>query len=82
MVAMNNKRAIEHYHEHELVCEASPAPHGWYYTISVVSHNGDRSEAQTERSASSYSSDLEALHAARQRGHALIDELIAGNKRA
>jgi hypothetical protein len=47
--AMNDKRAIEHYREHELVCEASPATHGWYYTISVVSHYGDRSEAQTER---------------------------------
>jgi len=80
---MNDKRAVEHYHEHELVCEASPAtPHGWYYTISVVSHYGDRSTAQTERSPSSYSSDLEALHAARQRGRALIDELIAGDKHA
>lgn len=79
---MNDKRAIEHYHEHELVCEASPATHGWYYTISVVSHYGDRSEAQTERSASRYSSDLEALHAARQRGRSLIDELIARNKSA
>ena len=74
---MHDKRSIEHYHEHELVCEAAPDTHGWYYTIAIVSHHGDASEARSERSPPRYASDLEALHAARDRGRALIDELVA-----
>jgi hypothetical protein len=74
--AMLDKRSIEHYHEHELVCEAAPDTHGWYYTIAVVTQHGDASEARTERSPPRYASDLEALYAARERGRALIDELI------
>jgi hypothetical protein len=74
---MHDKRSIEHYREHELVCEAAPDTHGWYYTIAIVSHHGDASEARSERSPPRYASDLEALHAARERGRALIDELVA-----
>ena len=73
---VNTKRSVEHYREHELVSEAAPATHGWYYTIAIVSHHGDGSDARSEHSLPRYASDLEALHAARERGHALIDELI------
>lgn len=78
---MNTKRSVEHYREHELVSEAAPATHGWYYTICIVSHLGDDSDSRSERSPPQYASDLEALRAARERGHALIDELILSGAR-
>ena len=78
---MNTKRSVEHYREHELVSEAAPTTQGWCYTISIVSHHGDNSESRRERSPPRYASDLEALRAARERGHALIDELILSGTR-
>jgi hypothetical protein len=74
--AVNTKRSVEHYREHELVSEAAPAAHGWYFTICIVTHHGDDSDSRSERSPPQYASDLEALRAARERGHSLIDELI------
>jgi hypothetical protein len=73
---VNDKRSVEHYRDHELVCQAAPAPRGWYYTLSIVSHDGDRSDTVSECSLPCYASDLDALHAARERGRALIDERV------
>jgi hypothetical protein len=75
---MDDRRSVEHYRDHELVYEAHPATHGWYYTLSVVSHHGDSSEARTERSPPRYASDLDALRAAHARGRAIVDEQLAG----
>jgi hypothetical protein len=69
------QRSVEHYRDHELVCEVAPEPHGWSYTISIVSHRGDNSWTRSERSTPRYASDLEALSAAREHGRALIDEM-------
>jgi hypothetical protein len=73
---MLDKRSIEHYREHELVCEVAAESHGWSYTIAIVSHQGDASRTRSERSPPRYASDLEALQAARERGRALIDEMV------
>ena len=69
-----SKRSVEHYKDHELVCEVQATESGWKYTISVVSHHGDSSEVKREESTTTYSSDLEALHQAELRGRRIIDE--------
>ena len=74
---MHDRRSVEHYRDHELICEAAPAAGGWYFELSVVTHRlQGQSEACTERSEAIYRTDLEALHSARERGHELIDSLI------
>jgi hypothetical protein len=75
---MDDRRSVEHYRDHELVYQAHAATHGWYYTLSVVSHDGDTSEARTERSPPRYASDLDALQAAHARGRAIVDALAGG----
>ncbi|MEE8529132.1 MAG: hypothetical protein V3S70_11265 [Gammaproteobacteria bacterium] len=68
-----SKRSVEHYKDHELVCEVRATESGWQYTISVVSHHGNTSEVKREESTVTYASDLEALHEAEHRGRQIID---------
>ncbi len=70
---MKDKRAVEHYKGHELVVEVVQTGRQWRYIVSVVSHQGDSSEAVTEESVDTFRSDLEALHAGTRRGRGLID---------
>ncbi len=70
---MGQKRAVEHYKGHELVVEVVRWEREWRYIVSVVSHQGDTSEAVSEESVDTFRSDLEALHAGTQRGRGLID---------
>ncbi|MGW8369327.1 MAG: hypothetical protein ACWGPN_11695 [Gammaproteobacteria bacterium] len=72
---MTEKRAVEHYAGHELVVEAVHAGGQWRYIVSVVSHDGDESEAVSEESVDAFRSDLEALHAGKVHGRGLIDEM-------
>ena len=65
---MKDKRAVEHYKGHELVVEVVQTGSEWRYVVSVVSHQGDSSEAVTEESVDTFRSDLEALHAGTRRG--------------
>ncbi len=77
---MGDKRAVEHYEGHELVVEAVNPDGHWRFLVSVVSHDGDDSEAVTEESVDTFRSDLEALHAGKLLGRELIDKLNAEAK--
>ena len=75
------KRSVEHYRDHELVCEvASGATGGWGYTVSVITHRGDDSKLSKDESDFSFASDLDALQAGAARGRQLIDELVAAEQ--
>lgn len=75
---MDNKRSVEHYRDHELVCEVKPSGSGWTYTIHVLGHKGDRDVLRREEcSATRFSTDLDALAAARARSRELVDALLA-----
>lgn len=71
---MARKRAIEHYRKHEIVAEALPESGAWAYTLSVLSHDGDKSTVMAKETKDGFGSDLAALHAAKQRGHELVDQ--------
>lgn len=68
------KRTVEHYKDHELVCITDPGPSGWTYEISIVSHSGDDSYTRMEKSEHSYSSEIDALQAGMAKARALVDE--------
>lgn len=75
---MEKKRSVEHYRDHELICEVQPASGGWTYTVHVLGHQGDRDVLRGEEcSATSYKTDLDALSQARKRSRELVDELLA-----
>ena len=72
----SQKRTHERYREHELVLEISQVAEGWHYTVHVLAHEGDFDKlAHEECSNEPLASEIEALHAARVRGHAIIDEM-------
>lgn len=72
---MEQKRAVEHYRDHELVCLAVPGSGGWHYTISIVTHKGDNSAVHSEQSTKTYPSDTLALQAAASHARQLVDEM-------
>lgn len=72
---MDEKRAVEHYKAHELVCLVMPDKSGWRYTISIVTHKGDNSAVHSEKSTEAYPSDTLALQAAALHARQLVDEL-------
>jgi len=72
---MNQKRAVEHYRDHELICVAMPGTDGWGYTISIVTHKGDNSAVHSEQSEEAFQSDTLALQAAASRARQLVDEM-------
>lgn len=72
---MEQKRAVEHYKEHEIVCVAKPESSGWHYSISVITHKGDNSLVHSEQSAESFKTDTAALHAGAKRARYVIDEM-------
>lgn len=74
----HEKRSVEHYRDYQLISVVDSQPDGWVYTVHVVEHQGDTDHLRCEESsAEHYGSDIEALHAARQRGHELVDALAA-----
>ncbi len=74
---MDHKRSVEHYRDHELVCEILPDGEGWAYTIHVLGHDGDTDRLRREEcSAVRFATDLEALHEAHARSRALVDTLL------
>ncbi len=72
---MEQKRAVEHYKDHEIVCQALPETGGWHYTISIVTHKGDNSAVHSERSEEHFPSDTLALQAAARRARYVVDEM-------
>lgn len=72
---MDQKRAVEHYKDHELVCLVMPGTGGWRYKISIVTHKGDNSAVHSEESAEAYPSDTLALQAAARQARRLVDEM-------
>lgn len=75
----SQNRTVEHYRDHELVLEVSRGASGWEYSVRIVAHKGDYDNvAREERSTQPLATEIEALHAGRSRGHALIDELVDG----
>lgn len=74
---MARKRALEHYRKHEIVAEAAPGEAKWTYTLSVLSHDGDKSTVVAKETVDGFESDLAALQAAKQRGRELIDKLAS-----
>lgn len=72
---MDEKRSLEHYKDHELVCLAMPGNKGWHYTISIVSHKGDNSAVHSEQSDDNYPSDTLALQAAARHARQLVDDI-------
>lgn len=75
---MDNKRVVEHYRDHELICEARPDGAGWTYTIHVLGHDGDSDVLRREEcSAVRFATDIDALAAARLRSRELVDALFA-----
>lgn len=76
---MNDKRTVEHYRGHELICEVAIGNESWFYTIAIVRHQGDQDDVTREQSPPDYPTDLEALRAASKRGRALIERMIAAN---
>lgn len=73
---MDQKRSVEHYKDHEIVCTATPDTPGWHYKISIVSHDGDDSAVQTESSKDFFPSDTAALQAASTRARKLVDDSL------
>ncbi len=73
---MEEKRAITHYKDHEIVCLATPDAAGWRYTVSVVGHKGDASAVHTRQSDQAYKSDTLALKAATSHARRLVDDLL------
>lgn len=74
---MDQKRSVEHYRDHELICEVKPDGTGWTYTIHVLGHKGDNDVLRREEcSATHYATDLEALAAAKARSHKLVDAIV------
>ncbi|MEE8157372.1 MAG: hypothetical protein V3T51_04390 [Gammaproteobacteria bacterium] len=73
---MAGKRSVEHYREHELVCEVSASRDGWRYRVSIVGHHGDTSEVKCVASENAYNSDVEALRAAKIEGRRIIDQRL------
>ncbi|MDH3646457.1 MAG: hypothetical protein OER80_06770 [Gammaproteobacteria bacterium] len=74
---MEQKRSVEHYRDHELVCDIRPDGNGWSYTIHVLGHDGDTDRLRCEEcSAERYATDLEALHAGQLRSRMLVDRLL------
>lgn len=74
----HEKRSVGHYRDYELVSVVKSQPQGWVYKVHVVEHQGDTDHVRCEeKSADHYSTDIEALHAAQQRGRELVDALIA-----
>lgn len=73
---MEEKRSVEHYRDHEIVCVVKPGEEGWVYVVSVVFHRGDDSEVEREISDRHYRSEVDALVAAKGRGRQLIDEKL------
>ncbi|NNF51834.1 MAG: hypothetical protein HKN59_05280 [Gammaproteobacteria bacterium] len=71
---MNQKRAVEHYKDHELIFTAIPDKDGWRYTISIVTHKGDNSAVHSEQSDKAFGSDTLALQAAASHARQLVDE--------
>ena len=77
----HKSRLVEHYRDHELVSEIVSSAKGWEYVIHVVEHQGDDDLLRCkEHSTERYTTDLEALQAAKVRGHELVDALIAGGQ--
>lgn len=74
---MNEKRSVEHYKDHEIVCLVSTDARGWQYVISIVEHTGDNSAVLTEKSSEVYKTDTSALQAAVLRARKLVDNLTA-----
>ncbi len=72
---MDQKRAVEHYKDHEIVCLAIPEAGGWHYTISIVTHKGDNSAVHSEKSEENYPSDMAALQAAATHARSIVDEM-------
>ena len=76
---MHDKRTVEHYRDHELVYVVSYESKGWTFTMHVVGHEGDFDKVRREEcSPRFYSTDIDAIAAARQRGHAVIDAIVDG----
>ncbi len=74
---MNHKRSLEHYRDHELVCEIFHEADGWTYTIHVLAHEGDADRLiQEECSAGRYPTDIEALYEAHSRSRHIVDSLL------
>ncbi len=74
---MDHKRSVEHYRDHELVCDVYPYSDGWSYTIHVLGHEGDNDRIRGEESSVvRFATDLEALHEAHVRSRALVDALL------
>ena len=74
---VEEKRTVEHYRDHELVCTATLEPAGWQYTISIVETHLDETEVYHEASTETYSSDLLALQAAVGHARRVVDERSA-----
>lgn len=74
------KRSVEHYRDHELVCEVMLAGStGWRYTIHVLGHEGDTDVLRREESSTEhFATDIDALHAAHVRARALVDAIAGG----
>lgn len=72
---MDQKRSVEHYKDHELICIASPGSGGWRYTISIVEHKGDNSIVHSEASDETFPSDTLALQAAARHARSAVDQL-------
>ncbi len=74
---MQDKRAVEHYKDHEIICVAAPDSEGWHYTVSIVGHRGDKSAVHTAKSGEIYKSEMSALQAAAAHGRRLVDNRLA-----
>ncbi len=72
---MDQKRSIEHYKEHEIVCVAKPEAGGWRYSISVITHKGDNSVVHSEQAAETFKTDTAALQAGAKRARYVVDEM-------
>ncbi len=74
---MDHKRSLEHYRDHELVCEIVLGAEGWRYTIRVLMHEGDEDRLLREEcSAGHYPTDIEALYDAQCRSRRIVDESL------
>ncbi len=74
---MQEKRAVEHYKDHEIICVTAPEVGGWHFTVSVLGHKGDKSAVHTEKSGEVFRSETAALQAASRRGRQLVDDMPA-----